>query len=139
MMHDLHAPGAAQSSQLRLTTLIRLRWMAIVGQSAAVIVVAYVLHFPVPVSLCFALIACAAWLNLFLAFRYPATQRLGPGAAFAILIFDALQLAGLLYVTGGLTNPFSVLMAVPVVISATALSLRLTILLGVITIGAATL
>jgi len=139
MIQDLLAPGAAQSSQLRLTTLIRLRWMAIVGQSAAVIVVAYVLHFPVPVSLCFALIACAAWLNLFLAFRYPATQRLGPGAAFAILIFDALQLAGLLYVTGGLTNPFSVLMAVPVVISATSLSLRLTILLGAVTIGAATL
>ncbi|WP_311030710.1 ActS/PrrB/RegB family redox-sensitive histidine kinase [Mesorhizobium koreense] len=139
MIQDLLAPDAAQSSQLRLTTLIRLRWMAIVGQSAAVIVVAYVLRFPVPVSLCFALIACAAWLNLFLAFRYPATQRLGPGSAFAILIFDALQLAGLLYVTGGLTNPFSVLMAVPVVISATSLSLRLTILLGVVTIGAATL
>jgi two-component system sensor histidine kinase RegB len=139
MIQDLLAPGAAQSSQLRLTTLIRLRWMAIVGQSAAVIVVAYVLHFPVPVSLCFALIACAAWLNLFLAFRYPATQRLGPGAAFAILIFDAVQLAGLLYVTGGLTNPFSVLMAVPVVISATSLSLSLTILLGAVTIGAATL
>ena len=139
MMHDLHAPTPVQSSQLRLTTLIRLRWMAIVGQSAAVMVVAYALHFPVPVSLCFALIACAAWLNLFLAFRYPATQRLGPSAAFAILIFDAVQLAGLLYVTGGLTNPFSVLMTVPVVISATSLSLRLTILLGVITIGAATL
>jgi len=79
MVQDLLAPGAAQT-QLRLTTLIRLRWMAIVGQSAAVIVVAYVLHFPVPVSLCFGLIACSAWLNLFLAFRYPATQRLGPGA-----------------------------------------------------------
>jgi two-component system sensor histidine kinase RegB len=138
MVQDLLAPGAAQT-QLRLTTLIRLRWMAIVGQSAAVIVVAYVLHFPVPVSLCFGLIACSAWLNLFLAFRYPATQRLGPGAALAILIFDALQLACLLYVTGGLTNPFSVLMAVPVVISATSLSLRLTVLLGVVTIGAATL
>jgi two-component system sensor histidine kinase RegB len=138
MVQDLLAPGAAQT-QLRLTTLIRLRWMAIVGQSAAVIVVAYVLHFPVPVSLCFGLIACSAWLKRFLACRYPATQRLGPGAAFAILIFDALQLACLLYVTGGLTNPFSVLMAVPVVISATSLSLRLTVLLGVVTIGAATL
>jgi two-component system sensor histidine kinase RegB len=139
MIQELHAPVPVQSSQLRLTTLIRLRWMAIVGQSAAVMVVAYALRFPVPVSLCFALIACSAWLNLFLAFRYPATQRLGPGAAFAILIFDAAQLAGLLYVTGGLTNPFSVLMTVPVVISATSLSLRLTILLGVVTIGAATL
>ncbi|MBN9076196.1 MAG: two-component sensor histidine kinase [Rhizobiales bacterium 65-79] len=139
MTQELHAPDPVQGSQLRLTTLIRLRWMAIVGQSAAVMVVAYALRFPVPVSLCFALIACSAWLNLILAFRYPATQRLGPSAAFAILIFDAVQLAGLLYVTGGLTNPFSVLMTVPVVISATSLSLRLTVLLGVITIGAATL
>ncbi|MGN6470943.1 MAG: ActS/PrrB/RegB family redox-sensitive histidine kinase [Rhizobiaceae bacterium] len=139
MMQDLQAPDPIESGQLRLTTLIRLRWMAIVGQSAAVMVVAYVLRFPVPVSLCFALIACSAWLNLFLAFRYPAAQRLGPRPAFAILIFDAVQLAGLLYVTGGLTNPFSVLMTVPVVISATSLSLRLTMLLGAITIGAATL
>jgi two-component system sensor histidine kinase RegB len=139
MMQDLQAPDPIRSGQLRLTTLIRLRWLAVVGQSAAVMVVAYALRFPVPVSLCFALIACSAWLNLYLAFRYPTAQRLGPRPAFAILIFDAMQLAGLLYVTGGLTNPFSVLMTVPVVISATSLSLRLTIVLGAVTLGAATM
>jgi two-component system sensor histidine kinase RegB len=139
MIQDLQAPDPIRSGQLRLTTLIRLRWLAVVGQSAAVMVVAYALRFPVPVSLCFALIACSAWLNLYLAFRYPTAQRLGPRPAFAILIFDAMQLAGLLYVTGGLTNPFSVLMTVPVVISATSLSLRLTIVLGAVTVGAATM
>ncbi|TIT46213.1 MAG: sensor histidine kinase, partial [Mesorhizobium sp.] len=97
------------------------------------------LKFPLPVSLCFALIACSAWMNLFLAFRFPAAHRLTPFAAFGILIFDSLQLAGLLYMTGGLTNPFSLLMTVPVVISATSLPLRLTAILGGLVMIAATL
>ncbi|MBX3577711.1 MAG: ActS/PrrB/RegB family redox-sensitive histidine kinase [Rhizobiaceae bacterium] len=124
---------------LRLTTNIRLRWMAIIGQSAAVILVAYWLGFPLPVSMCFALIACSAWLNLFLAFRYPAAHRLQSMASFAILTFDALQLAGLLFMTGGLTNPFSLLMTVPVVVSATSLPLRLTAALGAMVVATATL
>lgn len=128
-----------QSRRLRLNTLIRLRWLAIIGQSATVMVVAYWLEFPLPVSLCFALIACSAWLNLYLAFRYPATHRLPPLPALGILTFDAMQLGGLLYMTGGLTNPFSLLMAVPVVISATSLPSRLTVLLGGFVIAAATL
>ena len=139
MINILHAPDFQQSQRLRLNTLIRLRWLAIVGQSVAVLVVAYGLKFPLPVSLCFALIACSAWMNLFLAFRFPAAHRLTPFAAFGILIFDSLQLAGLLYMTGGLTNPFSLLMTVPVVISATSLPLRLTAILGGLVMLAATL
>ncbi|RUV54148.1 sensor histidine kinase, partial [Mesorhizobium sp. M5C.F.Ca.IN.020.14.1.1] len=119
MINILRAPDFQQSQRLRLNTLIRLRWLAIVGQSLAVIVVAYGLKFPLPVSPCFALIACSAWMNLLLTFRYPAAHRLTPLPAFAILTIDSLQLAGLLYLTGGLTNPFSVLVTVPVVISAT--------------------
>jgi len=134
-----HMPDPMQARLLRLNTLIRLRWMAIVGQSAAVIFVAYSLKFPLPVSPCFVLIALSAWLNLFLGFRHPATHRLPPNASFAILLFDALQLAGLLYMTGGLTNPFSLLMTVPVVISATSLPLTLTTMLGTIVVAAVTL
>ena len=107
MIEMLRTPDLQQSHRLRLNTLIRLRWLAIVGQSVTVVVVAYWLDFPLPVSLCFALIACSAWLNLLLTFRYPAAHRLTPRAAFITLTFDALQLAGLLYMTGGLTNPFS--------------------------------
>ena len=139
MINVLRSPDFQQSQRLRLNTLIRLRWLAIVGQSLTVLVVAYGLKFPLPVSLCFALIACSAWMNLFLAFRFPAAHRLTPFAAFGILIFDSLQLAGLLYMTGGLTNPFSLLMTVPVVISATSLPLRLTALLGGLVMTAATL
>ncbi|MBL8583724.1 MAG: ActS/PrrB/RegB family redox-sensitive histidine kinase [Rhizobiaceae bacterium] len=137
-MASLQTPDFRQSYRLRLNTLIRLRWLAIVGQSAAVVIVAYGLGFPLPVGYCFALIASAAWLNLFLAFRYPATHRLEALPAVAILIFDALQLAGLLFMTGGLTNPFSVLMTVPAVISATSLPPRLTLVIGAVVMVAAT-
>ncbi|RWH78537.1 MAG: HAMP domain-containing histidine kinase [Mesorhizobium sp.] len=139
MINILRAPDFQQSQRLRLNTLIRLRWLAIVGQSLAVIVVAYGLKFPLPVSPCFALIACSAWMNLLLTFRYPAAHRLTPLPAFAILTIDSLQLAGLLYLTGGLTNPFSVLVTVPVVISATSLPLRLTAILGALVMVAASL
>jgi len=139
MANDITAQRPAGLHRLRLNTLIRLRWLALAGQSAAVLVVAYWLNFPLPVALCFALIACSAWLNLFLTFRYPATHLLEPRAALMLLTFDAAELAGLLYVTGGLTNPFSLLMTVPVVISATSLPLRLTTLLGFLVIAAATL
>ncbi|MHA6642688.1 ActS/PrrB/RegB family redox-sensitive histidine kinase [Mesorhizobium sp. A623] len=134
-----HAPDFRQSQRLRLNTLIRLRWLAIVGQSVTVIIVAYGLQFPLPVGLCFAFIASSAWLNVILALRFPAAHRLKPLAALAILVFDSLQLAGLLYMTGGLTNPFSLLMTVPVVISAASLPLRLTALLCVLAMGTATL
>ena len=75
MLQDFRAPDPQLSRQLRLNTLIRLRWLAVVGQSAAVIGVAYWLGFPLPVSFCFALIACSAWLNLLLALRYPPAKR----------------------------------------------------------------
>ena len=137
-MSDIVLSPQTRGQRLRLNTLIRLRWMAIVGQSVTVLGVAYWLRYPLPVSACFALIACSAWLNLFLAFRYPAAQRLGPLAALGILLFDSLQLAGLLFLTGGLTNPFALLMTVPVVISATSLPLRLTAVLGAVVLFAAT-
>ena len=139
MAATLGRPDPLHIHHLRLNTLIRLRWLAIFGQSAAVLIVAYWLEFPLPVSLCFALIALSAWLNLFLAFRYPATHRLRPLAALGILMFDAMQLAGLLYMTGGLTNPFSLLMTVPVVISATSLPARWTLILGLAVVALATL
>lgn len=139
MLQDLRNFDPQQSNRLRLNTLIRLRWLAIIGQSFAVLIVAYWFSFPLPVSFCFALIACSAWVNIFLALRYPATHRLDPLPALGILTFDALQLAGLLYMTGGMTNPFSLLIAVPVVVSATSLPLRLTVGLGLLVVVMASL
>ncbi|MBX3581682.1 MAG: ActS/PrrB/RegB family redox-sensitive histidine kinase [Rhizobiaceae bacterium] len=127
------------SHRLRLNTLVRLRWLAIVGQSITVLFVAFGLSFPLPILSCFALIASSAALNVYLALDYPPSHRLSPSAAFAILTFDALQLAGLLYMTGGLTNPFALLLTVPVVVSATALPLAMTAGLGGLVIAMATL
>lgn len=129
-MLELDSPDFRISRQLRLDTLVRLRWLAIAGQSIAIFVVGYVLGFPLAIMECSALIACSVALNIYLTFAYPATHRLDINPALAMLLYDSMQLAGLLYLTGGLTNPFSVLMSAPVVISATALPARHTMLLA---------
>ncbi|YCI02281.1 ActS/PrrB/RegB family redox-sensitive histidine kinase [Ensifer sp. D2-11] len=102
---------------LRLQTLVRLRWLAVGGQSLAVIVTALWLQFPLPVVPCSVLIACLALLNVLLTLRFPPTQRLTPPAAFTLLGIDLAQLTALLFITGGLANPFAPLLCVPVIIS----------------------
>jgi two-component system sensor histidine kinase RegB len=137
MSNDLSASDFASRS-LRLDTLVRLRWLAVVGQTVAVLVVAFILNFDLPIAACFVLIVLSAVLNLALRLRYPATHRLADTPAAVILSYDVLQLGGLLYLTGGLENPFAILLLVPVIVSATTLAPRATVLLGVIVIAAAT-
>lgn len=117
---------------VRLQTLVLLRWLAVAGQLAAVLLVNFVLGFPLPLGWCLAAIAASAWLNVFLAIRYRATTRLPDHQAAAYLAYDLVQLAVLLYLTGGLGNPFALLFMVPVTISATTLSPRSTGLLLVL-------
>jgi two-component system, sensor histidine kinase RegB len=126
------------SRRLRLDTLIRLRWLAVAGQTAAVVGVHYGLGFSMPLPGCLLLIVLSAWLNIALRFAYPVNHRLRSGAASALLAFDVLQLGALLYLTGGLENPFSVLFLAPVLISATALSPGRTLALGLLVIITAT-
>jgi two-component system sensor histidine kinase RegB len=132
-------PFGHDARRLRLDTLVRLRWLAIIGQSAAVTIVHFGLGFPLPFGLCFFVISLSAALNLVLSIRHPASHRLGDDAATLLLGFDILQLAALLYLTGGLQNPFSVLFLAPVLISATALAPERTLVLGLLAIGCATL
>ncbi len=124
---------------LRLDTLVRLRWLAIAGQAAAVAGVRFGLGFPLPFALCFLVISASVWVNLLLRIQYPASHRLSDNIATALLAFDILQLAGLLYLTGGLENPFAMLFLAPVLISATALTPERTLGLGLLAIGCATL
>ncbi len=70
---------------LRLQTLIRLRWLAVGGQSIAVIITTLWLQFPLPLLLCLVLIATLALVNTYLTLRFPPTHRLRPPAAFALL------------------------------------------------------
>src|SRR5947209_14223921 len=124
----LEARHAGRS--VRLDTLVRLRWLAVLGQTTAVLVVYFGLDFDLPVWACLAVIALAAWLNIALRIRFPAAQRLEPDRAAWLLAFDIAELAVLLFFTGGLQNPFAFLFLGPVLISATALPPRLTVLLG---------
>ncbi|GLK79923.1 ATPase [Methylopila turkensis] len=125
--------------QLRLDTLIRLRWLAIAGQSVAVVAVHVAFGFPLPLAACFAFIAMSALLNVVLRLRYPVSHRLSPPAACALLAYDVLQLAALLFLTGGMENPFSILFLAPVMISATALPPQTTAILGALVMGCATI
>ncbi|HVV79952.1 MAG TPA: ActS/PrrB/RegB family redox-sensitive histidine kinase [Pseudolabrys sp.] len=115
---------------VRLDTLIRLRWLAAIGQTAAVLIVELVLEFDFPFWPCLVIIALSVLLNLGLRLRFAATQWLEPGPTAWLLGFDIAQLAGLLFFTGGLHNPFAFLFLGPVLIAATALAPRYTVMLG---------
>ena len=128
----------AEIGMLRLRTLVRLRWMAIVGQAGAVLGVYFVLGFPLPLGLCLGAVALSAWANIFLSIRWRKSVRLQETHSGLLLLYDVLQLAVLLYLTGGLENPFSFLFLVPVTISATSLTTRWTIWLGVTAFSCAT-
>jgi two-component system sensor histidine kinase RegB len=132
------AAGDAEIGMLRLRTLVRLRWLAIVGQTGAVLGVHFVLGFPLPLGLCLAVIAFSAWLNIFLTIRWRKSVRLHETHAGLLLVYDVLQLGVLLFLTGGLENPFSFLFLVPVTISATSLSIRWTLWLGLMAFASAT-
>ena len=131
----LHLP---QRRNVRLDTLLRLRWLAIIGQTIAVLVVYYAIEFPLPIWACLAVIALSAWLNIALRVRFSLTQRLEPERAAWLLAFDIAELAVLLFLTGGLENPFAFLFLAPVLLSATALPPRITIILGVFAVVCAT-
>jgi len=132
---QLHLP---QRRSVRLDTLLRLRWLAIMGQTTAVLVVYYAIEFPLPIWACLAVIALSAWLNVALRLRFSLAQRLEPERAAWLLAFDIAELAVLLFLTGGLENPFAFLFLAPVLLSATALPPRITIILGAFAVICAT-
>jgi two-component system sensor histidine kinase RegB len=134
-----HSDQLLSPSNLRLDTLVRLRWLAIAGQTGALLFVHYALAFPLPLVPALGVIALSALLNVALRLRFPVSRRIGVGAAGLLLGYDVLQLALLLYLTGGLQNPFAVLFLAPVLISATALPPRMTLLLGLLAVGCASL
>src|SRR5271155_3705254 len=123
---------------VRLDTLVRLRWLAVCGQLAAVLVVHFGLEFEVPIWACLAVISLAVLLNLALRFGFRHTQWLEPDRAAWLLPFDIAGPAALLYLTGGPENPFSVLFLGPVLVSAPALPPRMTLLIGTFAMFCAT-
>jgi two-component system sensor histidine kinase RegB len=123
---------------VRLDTLVRLRWLAIIGQITTVLAVHYGLDFELPIYACLAVIGLSAWLNVALRIRFHMIQRIEPDRAAWLLAFDIAELAVLLFLTGGLQNPFAFLFLAPVLLSATALPPRFTLMLGAFAVACAT-
>ncbi len=116
--------------RVRLRTLTNLRWLAVGGQSATLFVVHFGLGYQLPLWRCMGTIAASVLLNVILAFRAPATHRLSNREATVHLAYDMMQLAALLYLTGGLENPFALMFLAPAVIGASTLNLGNTLILA---------
>jgi len=119
-----------RSEWVRLRTLVLLRWMAIFGQLVAITVADRYFGLRLDLGLCYLVVGVAVIANFTAMWLAPGNKRLTETEAMLTLLFDITQLAFLLYLTGGLTNPFSLLMLAPVTISATVLHLRTTLFLG---------
>jgi two-component system sensor histidine kinase RegB len=116
--------------RVRLRTLSNLRWLAVAGQSTALFIVRFGFGYQLPVVWCVIAIAASAALNIALAVRYAPAHRLQNNEATVYLGFDVLQLAVLLYLTGGILNPFALMFLAPVVIAAATLNLGNTLILA---------
>ncbi len=122
--------GHERSSWIRLRTLILLRWVAIIGQFTAITVAEQTYHIQLELGLCFFAIGVSVMGNLTAILLFPENKRLSEFENFLMVLFDLLQLSFLLYLTGGLNNPFALLLVGPVTISANVMSTRSTLIVG---------
>lgn len=124
---------------VRLRTLIVLRWIAIVGQLSAILVARQWFDLNLNLGLCFMAVGASVIANLIAMFVYPGSKRLSENEVMWMLIFDITQLSALLYLTGGLNNPFALLILAPVTISASTLRTGPTLIVGSLAIALTTL
>ena len=139
------APAAARAAfdrdkpgTVRLRTLVLIRWLAVAGQALTVLIVHFVVGVSLPLGLLGIGIAVSALGNGYLSLPRYRGRRLGAREAVLHLAFDLVQLGWLLFLTGGLENPFVVLILAPVTISATVLSGRSTIALAALALAVLT-
>lgn len=110
--------------------MILLRWFAIGGQLSAIAVAHYGYGLQLEIGLCYFVVGASVIANLVSIFVFPENKRLSEVENMMMVMFDLLQLSFLLFLTGGLHNPFALLMLGPVTISAAVLTLRSTVVLG---------
>ncbi|MDA7734446.1 ActS/PrrB/RegB family redox-sensitive histidine kinase [Candidatus Pelagibacter sp.] len=115
------------------STYISLRWIGIIGQLISVNFVYFFLNFDFNFIVCNLIIFLGILSNLFLIFIYKKTQ-LSDRSAFIFLVIDILQLGALLYLTGGVTNPFSIFLLIPSIFSSSNLSFKTNSLLVLLTV-----
>jgi two-component system sensor histidine kinase RegB len=129
----------ATFDRISLRRLVLIRWVAIAGQAVTLLAVHFAFGFRLPLLPAFAIVGCSVLLNLFIALNRRAAIRLGEREAAYFLGYDLLQLGLLLYLIGGLQNPFAILILAPVTVAATVLSLRPVIGLAVFAVAVITL
>jgi len=122
--------GQDRSSWIRLRTLILLRWVAIAGQIAALTVAQRYYGLMLDIGLCYLAVGVSVIFNLIAIFVFPENARLSESQNFLMVFFDLLQLAFLLFLSGGLHNPFALLLLGPVTISASVLNTRSFVIVG---------
>ena len=115
---------------IRVRTLTRLRWFAIVGQLVVSLGVRLGLGYELPIGWILLTVAAATWVNIYTTVTQPPARALKPNELTRFLVFDTAQIAVILYLTGGIQNPFAVWLMLPAMLAAAALDLRRTLIVG---------
>jgi two-component system sensor histidine kinase RegB len=122
----------------RLRTLINLRWVAVAGQTAVLLSVHFGLGFETPLTYCLVAIAISVWFNAALMLTRPMQAEASDVDTFLGVGFDIVQATVLIALTGGMNNPFVILLIGPVAVGTAALPLRPALLIGALGLGCAT-
>ena len=117
-------------STVLLANLIKIRWIAIIGQLIALFTIFYIFNFTIPLTECLFVVLLSILVNFVSYFIQRGNSTLTDKKTFLFLLFDISQLVGLLFLTGGIFNPFVILILAPIIISASYLSAFWTILLS---------
>ncbi len=126
--------GEQRSDWVRLQTLVLLRWIAISGQLATILIATTLFDLKFEEGGFALVIGASIIVNIVASFIYPKNTRLNERGATLMLLFDILQLSGMLFLSGGLNNPFALLILAPVSIAASALRPESAVLTGFVTI-----
>jgi two-component system, sensor histidine kinase RegB len=129
----------AETGRISLRALVPIRWLAVIGQAVTLVTVHFGLGFRLPLVPALAVVGCSVLINVHHMATRQATTRLGEREAAVDLGYDIVQLAVLLYLTGGLQNPFAILILAPVTVAATILSRRPVIALSGLAVAAITI
>jgi two-component system, sensor histidine kinase RegB len=121
--------GAVHRGRLRVRTLVTLRWLVVAGEVLLLLLVMG-MRFSIPYPMCFAVVGAGAWVNLLTGVASPGQRLFGDREAAAQLSLDILQISALVFLTGGTSNPFVLMLIAPVTLAAATLPLRPVLILG---------